>query len=368
MLPNKRRKSYIQYRQQESIRHRKSPPAHSLKIYQVNALLRDILNSRNDRGKRKQRERSAFQGGCIDTGAERCVIGYRQAKAYCAYTGTTFCIRPSNASTRFGDGSHTSIGTMPVRIPTPDGSFIVGDFDVVKADVPMFIGLDLLDNYSLVANNVRNELQSELQGWSMPLTRNLVHMYITWDASHTLFKLSELTKLHRHFHHPSSKKLNNLIGRSNVQDADSATLKMLEYISRACETCQTFSQKPLRFRVSLPPHEIVFNEDVALDLMWLEGKAVLRVVCTHTHFNSAVFLKVQTVEDVWRTFLSCWVSLYTAFPTKLKSTPAVPLLQFVGNGCVTWLAPHYKSPEWRVRTLSAPVRDTTTLCDVYSTK
>ncbi len=287
-VPQQMRKSYFQYRQLQSIRRRKSPPAHYLKTYQVNALLRDILNSSNERGKRKHRERSAFQGGCIGTGAERCVIGYRQATAYCAYTGTTFCLRPSNASFRIGDGSHTSIGTMPVRIPTLDGSFIVGDFDVVKADVPMLIGLYLLDNYSLVANNVRNELQSELQGWSIPLTRKLGHMSIHLGRLTHTFTRSELTKLHRHFHHPSGKKLNYLTRRSNVQDADSATLKMLEDISRACETCQMFSQKPQRFRVSLAPDEIVFNEDVHWTSCGLTEKRYC-TLCVHTHISTAQY-------------------------------------------------------------------------------
>ncbi len=48
---------------------------------------------------------------------------------------------------------------------------------------------------------------------------------------------------------------------------------MRDDITRACETCKTSSQKLQRFRVSLPLGEIVFNEDVVLELMWVEGKA-----------------------------------------------------------------------------------------------
>ncbi len=111
----------------------------------------------------------------MDTGAEQCVIRHRQENAHNAYDRATIFFRPSNASFSSSDGSHTSIGAMLVRIQTPDRSFIVVDFDVVKADVPVLIGLDLLDNYSLVRNSVKTELQSKLQGWSMPLTRKLGH-------------------------------------------------------------------------------------------------------------------------------------------------------------------------------------------------
>lgn len=52
--------------------------------------------------------------------------------------------------------------------------------------------------------------------------------------------------------------------------------------------------------------------------MWLEGKAALHVVDTQTNFGSAAFLRGQTVEHVWESFIECWSSIYTGFPEIMK--------------------------------------------------
>lgn len=66
----------------------------------------------------------------------------------------------SIASFRFGDRTHTSMGTIPIQIPVPGGTFIHLEIDLVPPDVPLLIGLDILDQEQLVAKNLENELQS----------------------------------------------------------------------------------------------------------------------------------------------------------------------------------------------------------------
>lgn len=158
----------------------------------------------------------------------------------------------SNCAFRFGDGTHNSLGLITIRIPTPDRGYIHLDVDVVRPDVPLLIGLDILDRDSLVPDNVENVLESRIQGWRMPITRKHGHMYLEWIYSEILFTRSELKKLHRHFHHPSSGKLMALLKRSKLKDVDSKTRQLLEEISTSCETCQIFSRKPQRFKVSMP--------------------------------------------------------------------------------------------------------------------
>ncbi len=102
--------------------------------------------------------------------------------------------------------------------------------------------------------------------------------------------------------------------RAQPNQVDEATRKLLEKITKACETCQTFSAPPQCFRVSLPPSDIVFNREVALDLMWIEEKAVLHVVDIETGLNSATFLSYQTVEAVRHVFVICWAYLYIDSP------------------------------------------------------
>lgn len=74
-------------------------------------------------------------------------------------------------------------------------------------------------------------------------------------------------------------------------------------IADKCGVCQTFGARALTFKVSIPADNIVFNEELDLDLFWLSGRAALHVVDIWTGYGNVTFLKGQTVEDVWRTFV-----------------------------------------------------------------
>jgi hypothetical protein len=273
---------------------------------------------------------SSFNGICIDTGAQRSVVGLKQAKAYCDLSGISFRTEPSMTAFRFGDGTFKSLGLIPVRIPTPDGKFINIEMDVVKADVPMLIGLEVLDRESLIPDNVENKLRSKENGWNLPITRKHGHLYLEWDFPEILFSKEQIQKLHLQFYHPSADKLFRLIQRAKPEEATSETKKMLLDINNACLTCQRFTQKPFTFQVSMPKG-IVFNHELALDLMYLERLPVLHVVDTQTHFSSAVFLYGETVEEVWYAFLECWVTLYPGYPDKIRTDQGT----------------QFKSPRWK---------------------
>jgi hypothetical protein len=139
---------------------------------------------------------SSFQGICIDTGAQRSVVGIDQAKAYCELCDIRFRTKPSLTAFRFGDGVFKSLGCIPVRIPTPDGNHIKMDMDVVQANVPMLIGLEVLDRECLVADNVENKLRSTKHGWSLSITRKYGHLYIEWTQSDILYSKGDIQKLH----------------------------------------------------------------------------------------------------------------------------------------------------------------------------
>ena len=278
----------------------------------------------------KSGNRSKFDGICIDTGAQRSVVGLKQAHAYCQLSGVPFKKRPSMTAFRFGDGTFQSLGSIPVRIPTPDGKFISIEMDVVQADVPMLIGLEVLDRERLIPDNVANKLRSLEDGWSLPITRKYGHLYVEWDFPKIWFSKEQIRKLHLQFYHPSADKLFRLIQRAKPGEATSETKKMLEDINRACTTCQRYTPKPFSFQVSMPKG-IVFNHELALDLMYLERLPVLHVVDTQTHFSSATFLYGESVEAVWYAFLECWVTLYPGYPDKMRTDQGT----------------QFKSPRWK---------------------
>jgi hypothetical protein len=141
----------------------------------------------------------------------------------------------------------------------------------------------------------------------------------TWNGHKketNLFFKSELTKMHRGFYHLSSENLLNLLKRARPDDTNQETMQLLQQIASACETCQKLGPKPIRFKVSLPNKEdIVFGDELSIDLMFIDGQAVLHVVDTATRFSAATFPDShngsfgQSVEGVWLALIETWFTL-----------------------------------------------------------
>ncbi len=56
-------------------------------------------------------------------------------------------------------------------------------------------------------------------------------------------------------------------------------------------------------------------------MSWIEPRPdalVLHVVDRGTHFSAVMFLEGESPEDVWNAFVSCWVTVYVAFPNILS--------------------------------------------------
>lgn len=77
-------------------------------------------------------------------------------------------------------------------------------------------------------------------------------MYVVWNLSQVLYSRSQLKKMHMHFFSPRRRELFNLLQRIDPEQTTPETLKTLESISHACQTCKIHSSEPHRFRVSLP--------------------------------------------------------------------------------------------------------------------
>jgi hypothetical protein len=146
------------------------------------------------------------------------VIGYAQAKAYCAENSIPFAPRKSRLTFSFGDRTFQSLGTIPVLVPTP-GSTIRLVVDIVRPDVPLLICLDNLDIHGLQILSVTNQLECAKENWRMPIERKIGQAYITWPPLlRILYSRNALNKMHRHFMHPSADKLLRLLKRARPDE------------------------------------------------------------------------------------------------------------------------------------------------------
>jgi hypothetical protein len=124
-------------------------------------------------------------------------------------------------------------------------------------------------------------------------------------------------RLHRHLYHPSTGKLLSLLKRANPGLVSGETKDLLDEIVKACHACQTFSTSPLHFRIRTP-EEVVFNQELRIDLMFLEDrKPVLHVVNAGTTFQAAIFLDGEDAASVWNAFLKCWSHALCGHPESL---------------------------------------------------
>ena len=226
---------------------------------------------------------------------------------------------------------------MEIPLATPTGiPPIWVSLDVVAADVPALLGLDVLYTHALLLdtfsnclrkrivldkhgeNDGKNEDVSIIDEWIVPLERYHGHIYAPFGFStRTFFTRPELVKLHRQFAHPSTHKLYNLLKRARPEEATPETFRILEDLAKRCDPCQRIQNAPTRFRVSFGAENVRFNERLLIDIMYLDGKPLLHIVDEGTRFSAARFLSNVSTMNVWQTILDCWATLYTGLPRKI---------------------------------------------------
>ena len=91
-------------------------------------------------------------------------------------------------------------------------------------------------------------------------------------------------------------------------------------------TCQRLGSQPTRFKTTLHSlQQVKFCEELSMDLMFIEGKAILHIVDSAIRFSSAIFLDSQgqnygqSVNGIWLAFLESWCILYTGFPNRVRT-------------------------------------------------
>ena len=227
---------------------------------------------------------------------------------------------------------YQSRGKVTLPLKTPSGiPKVMIELDIVDADIPALVGMNVLDKKSLTPCTITNRLIHKVKGttrdgkdimidsWSVPLIRSPSnHLYAEMESTTPLFfTRSQLVKLHRQFFHPSAQKLFNVMKRARPEEATPQTLKTLKDISARCDPCQRIQHAPTRFRVTLGADELRFNERIMMDIMFIDGDAVLHIVDKATRFSAASYLPGNSTKTVWETILKCWASIYTGLPNRI---------------------------------------------------
>lgn len=177
----------------------------------------------------------SFWGACIDSGAQRTVIGRKQADAYIKQIGdvNSESIDTISKSTRFrfGNTNHACDGVLHINMPVADDVVVQFDAFIVPIDVPLLLGLDVLTKLDIVIKFSSATIESERDDWVLKLIQKMGHLYVEWSPT-VYYSEQELRRIHRHFFHPITDKLVNVIHRGAKEHANQGLRKNLEQHSR----------------------------------------------------------------------------------------------------------------------------------------
>lgn len=173
---------------------------------------------------------------------QNLLLEEKQAEAFYAFLGIPLVIKRGSQKTfRFGSQKAESIGVSQFMIPYADNRWIKVHLGVVGLDVPMLIGLDVMDKYKLIADNVDNKLICKKNDWNGGLTRKYGQIYYEWQYG-VMYTELELKRIHRHFYHAHPELIYSLMKRAEDINLKEDTRKLLEKESKECEICQRIAE------------------------------------------------------------------------------------------------------------------------------
>ena len=182
----------------------------------------------------------------------------------------------------------------------------------MPADVPFLLCLQDLDRLRAKYDNLKDVL---VQGARRILViRAFGHPWILLNKLEALVYASqaetpqchltesELRQLYRRFGHSSAKRLQRVLERAGRDFDASEIAKLTKYY----EQYQKYGRSPGRFKFTLKDDR-EFNYFIFVDIVYLNGEAVLYVVDETIAFQAARFVRSMSAKDAWEVLRACWM-------------------------------------------------------------
>ena len=285
-----------------------------------------------------------WNSAVLDCGATKTVAGKVWFDNYCDILSdedkSKIKVENSKSYYRFGDGKR--VGSLKnVIIPAVIGKHVVSiDVDIVDENIPLLLSKQSMKNANMKIDfsndtvNIFNQNMklclTESGHYAVPLTIPGQLMQKVESNSKTNFTLKLLhctndhekaLKLHAQFAHPTSDKLLKLINSAGKEWANNNNLKKeIKLVTEQCNTCKIFKRPPPRPVVGLPMSS-TFNECVAMDIKFFEGKMILHLIDHVTRLSAASRVSSKNPEVVLKSILKNWIVIH--------GTP----LKFLSDNC-----------------------------------
>ena len=238
----------------------------------------------------------------------------------------------SNKSFRFGGGEiRNSIKaiTLPVIIAGVKGTIKT---DVIKADLPLLIGMPVLEKAKIKIDFGTHEAiifgkkilleKLPIGHYVLPLSPayqkkvDICLMTRIIDSADEKERYNGLKHLHEQMGHPQKENLERLI--KNADKWRACMNEQLKTIYDKCETCKLFAKTPARSVVAMP-RASAFNDILTLDIKMRDGKLILYMIDHFSRLTKGIFVKSKKPPEIVKAIMLHWVAAGFGLPGSLHS-------------------------------------------------
>lgn len=239
----------------------------------------------------------------------------------------------SSMSFKFGDGSRVK-SLKKITFP----AVLAGEkcrikTDVVNSDIPLLFGKPSMEKARVKIDfeiDCAEVLGRHIQLKCTPSGHYCIPIYdiekcnsqmqqvlVTEGVDRDInYSMKEITKLHKQFGHPSSKRLIQLLKSGGMTNVD--YFKLVEEVTDDCNTCTKYKRTPSKPVVSLPLAK-EFNETVAMDLKeWNKGQVYfLHVIDVATRFSRSAVIYSKEKRVIIDKVIEMWMGTGLGAPEKI---------------------------------------------------
>ncbi len=229
-------------------------------------------------------------------------------------------------------------------------------FHIVRMNISFLLCLDDLNRLNIYFNNLINQMiQHEYISMKQRhfVIRRYEHAFLLWkmliqslilefiEANSCLLIEIELRRLHRRFDHSSTRRLYEILERSE-HDVES---RAIEHFIKYCHHCQMHDKFFGRFIFSIRDEDIQFNYRIVIDILYMkwksaDNKSVLHIVNETIRFQIERWLKNISARHVWDQLRISWTDIYLRSSDLItidadKQFVAREFKQYAGNMRIT---------------------------------
>ncbi len=155
------------------------------------------------------------------------------------------------------------------------------------------------------------------------MIRRYEHAFLLWkiliqslivefiDENSCLLIEIKLRRLHRRFDHSSTRRLYEILERSE-HDVE---FRAIEHLIKLCHHCQLHDKFLDRFIFSIRDENIQVNYSIVINILYIkwksaDNKSVLHIMNEAIRFQTSRWLKDISARHVWNQLRTCWIDTY----------------------------------------------------------